>query len=114
MVDASIDIKGNLNKFTDQVKSGIGDIAQQLKVNKAAVLNATDKPVNFYVYNYIDNAYWISAMHALVAPGKVTALMASGVAFKVHPNDVKNHEFLVTPGKAYIYKGPGDVEEVIK
>jgi hypothetical protein len=117
MADAEgISITGrvNLNKFVDQVRSATGEIADQLKINKAVVINATEKPVNFYVYNYVDNAYWISAMHTLVAPGKVGAVMASGKAFKVHPDDKKDQEFLATPGKAYIYRGPGDIEEVTR
>ncbi|MBI6629932.1 hypothetical protein [Pontibaca salina] len=105
-------VSGDANKFVDQVTKGIGDIAQQLKVNKALVFNHTDKPVNFYVYNYADNLYWISAMHTLVAPGKVGAVAASGVSFKVHPGDNTEHQFLVEPGKAYLYHGPGSVEEV--
>lgn len=117
MADAegiSVNVKGNVNKFVDQVRSATGEIADQLKINKSVVINATDKPVNFYVYNYVDNVYWISAMHTLVAPGKVGAVMASGKAFKVHPDDKKEQEFLVTPGKAYVYRGPGDIEEVAR
>lgn len=107
-------VKGNLNQFVEQVKDGVSEIADQLKINKALIYNNTGEPVNFYVYNYIDTAYWISAMHTLVAPGKVGSVAASGVSFKVHPNDNKKHEFLVDPRKAYIYNGPGDIEEVKK
>lgn len=103
---------GDLNKFVDQVYNGIGFIADALKVNKALVYNNTKQAVNFYVYNYVDVVYWISAMHTLVAPNKVGAVAASGTVFKIHPNDNKDHEFLVEPHKAYVYFGPGDIVEV--
>jgi hypothetical protein len=108
----ALKLKGDVNKFVDQIRSGVGDISQQLKVNKSLILNNTSEPVNFYVYNYVDNAYWISAMHSLAAPNKAVAVAASGVAFKIHPNDNKQQEFLVDPGRAYIYNGPGDITPV--
>lgn len=111
-MDANVEVK--VNELHDQLRKDVGEVAQALKIGKAAILNATSKPVNFYVYNYVDSAYWISAMHTLVAPGKVGAVMASGAAFKVHPDDNKTHEFLVTPGRAYIYRGPGDIDEMNK
>ncbi|MEM1130790.1 MAG: hypothetical protein AAGH83_09745 [Pseudomonadota bacterium] len=39
-------------------------------------------------------------------------MAASGVAFKIHPKDNKKQEFLVDPGKGYVYNGSGDVDEV--
>jgi hypothetical protein len=48
----------------------------------------------------------------LVASGKHGTVAASGTTFKVHPNQDKGQEFLVEPGKAYVYGGPGDVELV--
>jgi hypothetical protein len=114
MVNINTKFKGDANKFADQVREGVESIAGQLKIGKALIFNGTDKPVNFYVYNYIDTVYWVAAMHTLVAPGKVGAVAASGTSFKVHPDDDKAKEFLVDPGKAYLYGGPGDVEEVKK
>lgn len=111
-MDVSAKLKGDVNKFVDQLRDGVAGIADQLKIGKAIIFNNTDKPVNFYVYNYADTVYWVSAMHVLVAPGKAGAVSASGVSFKIHPNDNKDQEFLVDPKKAYVYNGPGDVEEV--
>jgi hypothetical protein len=105
-------LKGDANKFVDQIYNGVGVVADQLKVNNAIIYNYTDSPVNFYVYNYSDTVYWVSAMHTLVAPEKAGAVAASGVTFKIHPNDNKDQEFLVEPHKAYIYFGPGDVMEI--
>lgn len=109
-----VNLEGDANKFVDQIKGGIGDIAEQLKVNASLIFNNSSKPVNFYVYNYADSVFWISAMHTMVAPNKVGKVAASGVAFKVHPDDNKDHEFLVEPHKAYIYWGPGSIDEIRK
>jgi hypothetical protein len=48
----------------------------------------------------------------LVAPGYYGTVAASGVSFKIHPNNKREAEFVVSPGKAYIYRGPGAVEQV--
>jgi hypothetical protein len=50
--------------------------------------------------------------HALVAPGYYGRVAASGVSFKIHPNNKREAEFIVSPGNAYIYRGPGPVEQV--
>ena len=76
------------------------------------IYNDTKDSVTFQVYNYIDVVYWKDAMHALVAPGYYGTVAASGVSFKIHPNNKREAEFLVSPGKAYIYRGPGAVEQV--
>lgn len=112
MATKDISLEGNLNTLVTQIRSGVGDIAKSLEIGKAVILNNSGKPVNFYVYNYIDTVFWVSAMHTLVASGKPGIVSASGKAFKIHPNDNANQEFLVEPGKAYIYNGPGDIDPV--
>jgi hypothetical protein len=107
-----VNLKGNLEKFYKQVEGGIGKLITGARVDSAVIFNNTDQPVTFYVYNYIDSVYWISAMKTLVAPGAYAIVAASGAFFKIHPNDHKTEEFLVAPFNAYIYGGPGSVEKV--
>lgn len=107
-----VNLKGNLEKFYKQVEGGIGKLLDGARVNSAVVFNNTDKPVTFYVYNYIDSVFWISAMKTLVAPGAHGEVAASGAFFKVHPNDNTNEEFLVAPHNAYVFSGPGNIEKV--
>ena len=109
---AVVDVKGNLNKFYDQAREDVASLIQGAKVGSAVIFNDTGDPVTFYAYNYADTVYLVSAQHTLVAPGKAGTVIASGVAFKVHPNDNKAHEFTVSPNTAYVYHGPGDVETV--
>jgi len=78
------------------------------------IVNGSKAPVTFFVYNYVDSIHWVSAMKVLVAPGKTGVAVASGAFFKIHPNDKQEQEFLVAPGKAYVYHGPGDVDTVEK
>ncbi len=108
----SVEVKGNLNKFYEQVSADLPKLLEGAAIGSAIIFNNTDKAVNFYVYNYIDNIYLVSAMHTLVAPGKAGRVAASGKSYKVHPNDDKRQEFLVDPNKAYVYGGPGDIENV--
>lgn len=108
----SVDIKGDINKFYEVAREDIGRLIAGASVNSAVIFNATDAKVTFYIYNYIDNVYWVSAQKTLVAPGAYGVVAASGAFFKVHPNDNKNEEFLVAPHKAYIFRGPGSLEMV--
>lgn len=105
-------IQGDLNKFYQDARQDIASLLGAAGVKSAVIFNDTPNPVQFYVYNYIDTAYWVSAAKPLAAAGKYVTVAASGDQYKIHPNDEKNHQFLVAPGKAYVYKGPGDVEEV--
>jgi hypothetical protein len=104
-----VKVKGDLNKFYDQARKDISSLIGGARVNGAVIFNNTDKPVNFYVYNYVDTVYWIAAQKTLVAPQRYGTVAASGVFFKIHPNDNKNEEYLVEPKKAYVYHGPGDM-----
>lgn len=109
-----VSLEGDLNKLGDQlidlIKSGIGG----LRVEQALIANASNKPMTFYVYNYVDSVYWVSAMKVLIAPGQTGVVAASGAFFKIHPEDRKEHEFLVAPGGAYAYFSPGHVESIRK
>lgn len=107
-----VNLKGNLNKFYKDVREDIKGLIKGAKVDSAVIFNDTQQPVTFFVYNYVDTVYMVSAQKSLAAPGRYTTVAASGAFYKIHPNDNKSHEFLVAPGKAYVYKGPGDVEEV--
>jgi len=63
--------------------------------------------VTFEVYNYIDCVNWVPAQKTFCASGEQATVAASGLHFKIHPNGNKEHEFLVAPRQAYIYRGPG-------
>jgi len=110
----SIEAKVNANKLHDQARKDVEDFWKNASIDSALIINANSQPVTFYVYNYIDSIYAISAMKTQVAPSKNGKVAASGAFFKVHPNDKADQQFLVAPGKAYRYKGPGDVEEVVQ
>lgn len=102
----------DLAEFYRMAREDISSLIGLAAVNGAVIYNDTDKPVTFYVYNYIDSVYWISAQKTCVAPGAYGTVAASGAFFKIHPNDDKEHEFLVAPHKAYVYSGPGRVTNV--
>ena len=70
--------------------------------------------IRFYVYNYSDIFYAIPAHEVTVARGWSGEIAASGKSFKVRPNNQANAEFIVTPGKAYIYYGVGKVKSKSK
>lgn len=102
-------LEGDINKFYDQASKDIGALISGAAVGSAVIFNGTSQPVTFYVYNYIDTAYWVPAQKTLIASGKYGPVAASGNTFKVHPNNNHDHEFLVEPGAAYVYGGPGDL-----
>lgn len=99
----------DLKEFIDIVCTNIRKIFDLMPVNSAVIYNNTDKPVTFFVYNFIDSVYWISAQRTHIAPGTYGSVAASGAFFKIHPNDNRDHEFLVAPHNAYVYSGPGRV-----
>lgn len=112
MPDVNISGKVDLNTFMDQARSSIGTLLHGAAVRSSVIYNNTKAPVTFYVYNYIDPVYLVSAQKALVAPSYYGIVAASGEYYKIHPNDKKEQEFLVAPGRAYVYHGPGQVEPV--
>lgn len=104
-LDATIDLNAFYKLAREDIKSLLGAAA----VNSAVIFNNSESPVTFYVYNYIDTVYWVSAQRVLVAPQTYGTVAASGSFFKIHPNDNANGEFLVAPNRAYVYSGPGNV-----
>ena len=109
---ANVDAKVDINKFYDVARKDIASLIGGMSVNAAVIYNASGAAVTFFVYNYIDTVYWISAAKVLVADGYYGSVVASGKFFKIHPNDNKNEEFLVAPHTAYVYRGPGKLEKV--
>lgn len=109
-LEATID----LNEFYRLAREDIGKLFKGVGVNSALIFNASGKSTTFFVYNYIDTVYWVSAQKTLVADGFYGAVAASGAFFKIHPNDNKGEEFLVKPNAVYVYHGPGKIEAVVK
>ena len=103
---ADVNAKVDINKFYEVARRDVASLVGGLSVN------ASGAAVTFFVYNYIDTVYWISAAKVLVADGYYGSVVASGKFFKIHPNDNKSEEFLVAPHTAYIYSGPGKLEKV--
>jgi hypothetical protein len=112
MAEKKLDISVDANKFYEQASQDIKALIGGMAVGKAVIFNDTKDSVTFWVYNYIDTVYWVEAMKTPVAPRYYGTVAASGVSFKIHPNKDKNAEFLVSPGQAYIYSGPGAVLNV--
>lgn len=102
------------NKFIEQIKKGGKEFWSNASIDSAVIMNDTDNDVTFFVYNYIDTVYLVSAMKVRVAAHIYGTVAASGKLFKILPNDVRGDEFLVAPQKAYIYKGPGKSAEEVK
>ena len=109
---AEKNITVDLNNFYDQVRKDIASLMDATKVNGAVIFNATKETVTFHVFNYIDMVHWVEAMKTPVAPGYYGTVAASGDKFKIHPNKNRDAEFLVSPGKAYVYEGVGALREV--
>jgi hypothetical protein len=101
----------DVNKFYKVAREDIKSLIGGAGIGKAVIYNDTDAPVTFNIYNYIDIVYAIPAQKTLVAGHHYGTVAASGVQFKVHPNNNHDHEFLVEPGKAYVYNGPGKVTQ---
>jgi hypothetical protein len=114
MVEKKLDISVNANDFYERASSDIKALIGGMEVGKAVIFNDTKDAVTFWVYNYIDTVHWVEAMKTQVASGYYGTVAASGVSFKIHPNKDKNAEFLVSPGEAYIYRGPGAVLNVVQ
>jgi hypothetical protein len=112
-MSTNVSIKGeDLNRFYEMAREDIASLFKGAAVNAAVIYNDSGSDVTFYVYNYIDTVYWVSAMKARVAAGSYGTVAASGAFFKIHPNDKASEEFLVAPHHAYVYHGPGNLEAV--
>jgi hypothetical protein len=111
-VPLDVNAKVNINKFYDVARTDIASLINGAAIDSAVIFNDSGKPVKFYVYNYIDTIFLVSAQKTLVASDHYGQVAASGKFFKIHPDDDKDAEFLVAPGKAYVYRGPGKIETV--
>lgn len=107
-----LDATLNLNDFYDTARTDIALLIGGAEVKAAAIFNSSGQDVTFSVYNYTDVVNWVPAQRALVANDFSGIVAASGVLFKIHPNNDKGAEFIVAPGKAYVFHGPGKIEEV--
>ncbi|MCP5086032.1 MAG: hypothetical protein GY952_04400 [Rhodobacteraceae bacterium] len=103
---SNVEVDGN-----GLVKQAAG-IVTSLSGNTAALHNACGKDLKFYCYNSSDVIFLISNTKPFIANNSWGEIAAAGKHFKVHPDDETDHEFLAKPGKAYVYRGPGKVEEV--
>ena len=106
-----VNVKDELNDFYVRVKGGVSNLIGGAAADSAVIFNATGEPVTFFAYNYVDTVYWIPAQKTFVPSGKYGTVAASGEHFKIHPNDNENEEYLVEPGKAYVYAGRGELTE---
>ncbi len=114
MAAEKLNVTMDANNFMDQAMKGIGSLLAGAAVDSAVIYNDTKEMVTFHAYNYTDGLYLVDAMRALVAPGHYGTVAASGTTFKIHPHNKREYEFVVAPGKAYVYKGPGAVQTVGK
>lgn len=112
-MDANIEASVDLNKFYESASKDIAAMIGGSAIEAAVIFNASPKPVTFVVYNYVDTVYLVPAQKVLVAPNKYGTVAASGKFFKIHPDGSAGQEFLVAPKTAYVYAGPGDVEQVV-
>jgi len=111
---ANLDVKldGNLNKFYQDARDDITKLIGGAAIKAAVIFNNSPNPVTFFVYNYSDGINLVPAQKVLVAPGHQGIVAASGVYFKIHPNNNRKAEFLVEPKQAYVFHGYGKVEPV--
>lgn len=104
----NVDGKIDLNTFLDQAAS----LAKALDAGTALVYNASNKKVGFYCYNGSDLVKAIPYSKPTIAHGYSGVIAAGGSVFKVFADNKSDAEFLVKPNMAYVYKGPGMVEQV--
>lgn len=100
--------KVDLNTFVDQAAG----LAKALDAGTALVYNASNKTVGFYCYNGGDFVMAVPYSKPTIAHGYSGVVAAGGSVFKVFADNKGNAEFLVKPNMAYVYKGPGMVEQV--
>lgn len=100
--------KIDLNTFVSQAAG----LAKALDAGTALVYNASNKTVGFYCYNGGDFIMAVPYSKPSIAHGYSGVIAAGGSVFKVFADNKSNTEFLVKPNMAYVYKGPGMVEQV--
>ena len=103
------DIKMDVNKFYDVAREYLASLIQGAAIGSSVLYNDTTQNVVFYVYNYIDTVYWKDAMHTNVAPGYYGVVACSGTQYKINPDKEADNQFIIEPGKAYVYEGPGRI-----
>lgn len=105
---AIINGKVDLNEFAKQA----GSAAKGLDAGTALLYNASKSSVQFYCYNGGDFIQAIPYSKPTIASGYAGTIAAGGSNFKVFADNKGDAEFLVKPGRAYIFHGKGAVEEV--
>ena len=111
-VEVEVEVTVDLNQFYQDAREDIGKLIGGAEVKAAVIFNNSGRAVTFFVYNYTDGVNWVPAQKTLVANGHQGIVAASGVYFKIHPNNNKDAEFLVEPGHAYVFHGQGKLEPV--
>jgi len=107
-----VTLEGDLNQFYQDARDDITRLIGGAAVKAAVIFNNSPNNVTFFVYNYSDGINLIPAQKVLVAPGHRGIVAASGVYFKIHPNNNRDAEFLVEPMQAYVFHGYGKVEPI--
>jgi hypothetical protein len=108
MTEAKIDA----NEFASQVEALLKEGLPLAEVGAARIYKDAPNDVTFTVYNFVDTVYWIPAQRTLIGSHWHGDVAASGIQFKIHPDNNRDHEFLVEPGHAYTYHGAGTVKVV--
>ncbi len=107
---ANMNVNGkvDLNTFVDQAAG----LAKALDAGTALVYNNSGKTVAFYCYNGGDFVMAIPYSKPSIAQGYSGTIAAGGSVFKVFADNKGDAEFLVKPNHAYVYGGPGKIEQV--
>lgn len=106
--NAKIEGKVDVNEFVSQAAG----LAKLLDAGTALLYNASGKTVTFYCYNGGDVVMLIPYCKPTIASGYSGIVAAGGSSFKVFADNKGDAEFRVKPNKAYVFKGPGMVEQV--
>ncbi len=105
---ANIEGKVDINEFVSQAAG----LAKALDAGTALLYNASGKTVTFYCYNGGDVVMMVPYCKPTIASGYSGLIAAGGTSFKVFADNKGDAEFRVKPNKAYVFKGPGMVEQV--
>jgi len=106
--NVKVEGKVDLNQFVSQATG----LAKALDAGTALLYNASAKKVTFYCYNGGDVVMLVPYCKPTIASGYSGIIAAGGSSFKVFADNKGDAEFRVKPNKAYVFKGPGMVEEV--